>query len=225
MARARPQLCAGPQASPQRQRIIAPSNCCNATSRRGRVSAARVAQATSVANAAPGSSARINVSPTRNALTPSRAHRRDVGRARIPLSVTTTRSEGTRGRRSSVVAQRDVERAQIAVVDADERRRKPQRAVELGGVVHFDQHRKRSVRAGAGFERREPRVVVRRDDQQDGVGAHRARLGDLILVDDEILAQHRQASTRRAPPRDARLRPGNRSRSVSTDRHAAPPRS
>ena len=40
----------------------------------------------------------------------------------------------------------------------------------------------------------ELRIVQRRDDQQDGVGAHRARLRDLVIVDDEILAQRRQAA-------------------------------
>jgi hypothetical protein len=45
--------------------------------------------------------------------------------------------------------------------------------------VHFDQHR-HSVVACAGLERRHARVVERGDDQQDRVGAERARFGDLI---------------------------------------------
>src|SRR6476646_10344508 len=36
--------------------------------------------------------------------------------------------------------QRHVERTQVAVVDADQWRRELERAVELGGVVHLDQH-------------------------------------------------------------------------------------
>ena len=43
-----------------------------------------------------------------------------------------------------------------------------------------------------GCERREPRVVERRDDQQDRIRAERTRLGNLVLVDDEFLAQDRQ---------------------------------
>jgi hypothetical protein len=35
-----------------------------------------------------------------------------------------------------------------------------------------------------------------RDDQQDAVGAHRPRLDHLIRIDDEVLAQHRQAARR-----------------------------
>ena len=44
----------------------------------------------------------------------------------------------------------------------------------------------------AGLERRQLRILERRHDEQDGVGAQRARLGDLVLVDDELLAQRRQ---------------------------------
>ena len=50
--------------------------------------------------------------------------------------------------------------------------------------------------ARAGFERGQLRIVERRDDQQDRVGAQRARLGDLVLVDDEFLAQRRQRARR-----------------------------
>jgi hypothetical protein len=76
------------------------------------------------------------------------------------------------------------------------------------------------VRARAASE--SSRVVERRDDQQDRVGAHRARFGDLVLVDDEILAQHRQSARARAATRYSGA-PWKYSRSVSTDKHAAPP--
>jgi hypothetical protein len=38
------------------------------------------------------------------------------------------------------------------------------------------------------------RQIERGGDQQDGVGAHGARFGDLIGIDHEILAQHRQGA-------------------------------
>ena len=65
--------------------------------------------------------------------------------------------------------------------------------------MNLDQHREPEF-ARAGLERGELRIGQRRDDQQDGVRADGARLGDLILVDDEILAQHGQRARRRAPP-------------------------
>ena len=62
-------------------------------------------------------------------------------------------------------------------------------------VVHLDQH-VHAVVERAGLERREPGVVERGDDQQDRVGAERARLRDLVFVDDEFLAQRRQRARR-----------------------------
>ena len=153
-----------------------------------------------------------------------RAHRRDVGRREDAAfgdhqpAGRNARQQVERGR------ERHVEGAQVAVVDADERRREPQRALELGGVVHLDQHRHAEV-ARAGFERGEARVVERGDDQQDRVGAQRARLGDLVLVDDEVLAQRRQRAGGARRGQDTRARPGRYARSVSTDRQAAPPAS
>ena len=43
-----------------------------------------------------------------------------------------------------------------------------------------------------GLELGHLRVFQRGDDEENGVGAQRARLGDLVFVDDEFLAQHRQ---------------------------------
>ena len=72
---------------------------------------------------------------------------------------------------------------------------------------------------------RERRVVQRGDDQQDRVGAGRARLGDLVRVDDEVFAQHRQARRRAraaAGRRAARRRTARRS--APTARSRRPPR-
>ena len=48
------------------------------------------------------------------------------------------------------------------------------------------------------------RVVERRDDQQDAIRTERPRLDDLVFVEHEVLAQHRQRACRRAPQRDRR---------------------
>ena len=58
----------------------------------------------------------------------------------MPLSPTTMRSAGTQRRELLADGKRHLEGAQIAVVDADQRRVERQRAVELGPVVHLDQH-------------------------------------------------------------------------------------
>ncbi len=47
-----------------------------------------------------------------------------------------------------------------------------------------------------GLECTQSRGIERSDDQQDGVGAPAARLDDLVLVDDEILAQYRKVRGR-----------------------------
>ena len=67
------------------------------------------------------------------------------------------------------------------------------------------------------------RVVERGDDQQDRVGADRARFGDLPRIDHEILAQDRQAHGGARGDQIIVVRPGNSGSSVSTDRQAAPP--
>ena len=85
----------------------------------------------------------------------------------------------------------DVERAQIAVVHADNARARIDCNRELGGVVHFDQHveaeRHRMVVQDLQLHRSE-----RGDDQQHRVGARGARFVQLIFGHDEVFAQKRQ---------------------------------
>ncbi len=57
----------------------------------------------------------------------------------------------------------------------------------------FNQHGHAEA-GGQGFEFGQRRVIERGDDQQDGVGTHRAGFIDLIRVDHEVLAQHRQGA-------------------------------
>jgi len=86
---------------------------------------------------------------------------------------------------------RRLERAQIAVVDADKPRFQPQRALKLGLVMHFDQHvhaerERRRLELGGG------RVVERRHDDENAIGSSCARFRHLIGFVHEILAQRRQ---------------------------------
>ena len=90
---------------------------------------------------------------------------------------------------------RGLEGAQIAVVDADHRRTKFQRAIELGAVVDFDQH-VHAVRDRGVLDVLCRAVVERRHDDQDAVGAVGAGFRHLIGVEHEILAQHRQIGRR-----------------------------
>ena len=138
----------------------------------------------------------------------------------MPLSVTTSRSAGIRSSRSSVVSSRVSNVSQVAVVDADQRRLELQRTLELALIVHLDEHGKPELLRNA-FEIFHARRLERRGDEQDAVGAGRARFVHLIGVDHEILAQHRQRA-RRARRAQVVEAPWKNCASVSTDRHAAP---
>ncbi len=89
--------------------------------------------------------------------------------------------------------ERDLEAAQIAVVDADERRVERQRPRQFGAVVHFNQHGQTKTQR-VSFQIVQLGVVERGDDKQNRVGADGARFGDLPAVDDEVLADHRQVA-------------------------------
>src|ERR1700722_9331023 len=80
---------------------------------------------------------------------------------------------------------------EIAVVDADERRFEPQRALELGVVMDLEQH-VHAMGEGRRLDLGGSAVVERRHDDEDAVGAHRPRLRDLVGLVHEVLAQHRQ---------------------------------
>ena len=90
----------------------------------------------------------------------------------------------------------DLEGAQVAVVDADQRRLQLRaRAAARRASCTSTSTAMSRLRAIA-FELRHLRVVQAGGDQQDAVGAHRARLVDLVGVDHEVLAQHRQVAGR-----------------------------
>ena len=108
----------------------------------------------------------------------------------MPLSVTTADVVGHVVEQVQGGVETGREGREIPVVDADDARIERQGLVQLRPVMHFDQHIEADV----------PRQPVEvgelgglqcRDDQQQAVGAKRTRLVDLVLVDDEILAQNR----------------------------------
>ena len=84
------------------------------------------------------SGARMKASPTRKAYT-GRGMRCTSAGARMPDSVTSSRSVARAGTSASVVSSETLEGAQVAVVDAHQRRLQLQR-VPVRAVVHFHQH-------------------------------------------------------------------------------------
>ena len=131
-------------------------------------------------------------------------------------------SGGICGRRRHRQLAVDGEGPQVAVVDADDLGAGGDGARDLVRVVGLDQ--RVEARGPRGREqRRERRVGERRDDEQDRVGARRSRLGDLVAVDDEVLAQDRQLAGRARGAPGRRGAPPKNGPSVSTDSAAAPP--
>ncbi len=96
-------------------------------------------------------------------------------------------------------------------------------AVELGIVMHLGNgvHAPvlRGLREVAG-----DRVIHLGEDDEDAIGAPGARLGNLIGVEHEVLAQGGQRG-RGARSGQIFGAPWNEGPSVSTERHAAPPAS
>ena len=140
----------------------------------------------------------------------------------MPLSAMTMRFFGTRGASLSVVSSVVSKVFEVAIVDADQPAVELQGAVELVLVVHLGD----GVHApglGVGAERAGHHVVDGGHDDQDAVGAQRARLGHLIAVEHEVLAQGRQLRPRRALRVRCSGAPWKEGPSVSTERQAAPP--
>ena len=77
-------------------------------------------------------------------------------------------------------------------------------AVEFFGGVHFDQHIEREAVGDCG-EVLDLGIGERGGDEQNGVGTVGAGFDDLVLVDDEVLAQARQAYGAEASSRLRRL--------------------
>src|SRR5580765_4512589 len=84
---------------------------------------------------------------------------------------------------------------EIAVVDPDDAAPDRERLIELGGGVAFDQRREPEA-FRRGEQLGESRRLENRDDQEHRVGAGRARLPELVVVDREVLAQERDVDRR-----------------------------
>ena len=108
--------------------------------------------------AAVTSASRIRLSPTRKARAPAAAIRDEIGVAVEP-ALGDQQPVARRARRQALEGgEVDRQRLQVAVVDAEQRARQAQRAVELGLVVHLDQ----DVHAELGARQRPARAPRRR---------------------------------------------------------------
>src|SRR5438093_808090 len=119
----------------------------------------------------------------------------DVGRGEEAALADHDRAE--RDQRQELERGRDprLERSEIAVVDPDDAAADRERLVHFGGGVALDQRREAESLRG-GEQLREPRGLEDRGDQEHRLGAGRARLPELVLVDREVLAQERHVDRR-----------------------------
>ena len=88
-----------------------------------RAGAASPAPPSNCARRASTSAWRIRLSPTRNACAPAAASLTISAWVKMPLSLTACRPRGTSGISRSVTSMRGLEGLQVAVIDADQRRR------------------------------------------------------------------------------------------------------
>ena len=85
---------------------------------------------------------------------------------------------------------------QIAVVNTHQRGIQGlQGTFQLIGIVHFNQHIQIDA-FGNGSQLGHLHVIQRRDDQQNAIRPQCARFNDLIRIDHEVLADHRQLARR-----------------------------
>ena len=144
------------------------------------------------------SAARTSASPTSTAWAPAATTRSTSARVVDAALAHRHRARRDAGQQRERGVEARLERLEVAVVHADHRRAEAQRAVELGRGVRLDQ-RRRAPRPCAAWNRsRRAGAVERGHDQQHRVGAGGARLPELVLVDDELLAEHRARRRRRA---------------------------
>ena len=155
---------------------------------------------------------------------PWRGGSRSAG-VKMPLSPTTMRSAGPCGasaRWSSSVVSKVFRLRLLMPISRD---LQLQRARRARLVVHLDQHVHAVARTPRPPGRLRGRVVDRRHDDQDAVGAPGARLGHLIGLVHEILAQRRQRGRRARRGQDTPACPGTTARrSAPTGRPRRPPR-
>ena len=139
-----------------------------------------------------GSAARISVSPTSTASTPRLASRRSCSALAIPDSETTVTPAGIVAQQRARALDVDAEVAQVAVVDPDQlgAERRARAAAPRGRAPR--RARRAPARRASRVQRSQLASGQRRHDQQHRIGARDARLVQLVVVDDEVLAQDRQ---------------------------------
>ena len=133
----------------------------------------------------------INASPIRKVVTPAASIDARSAGLDSPLSPTVSLSPGTWGASRRVVSMSVLEGLEVAVVDPDQPVVDRQRAPELFLVVDLDKHVHPEFPREGG-ELPGPVVFESGHDQQDAIGPDRPRLGHLIGIESEILAQNRQ---------------------------------
>ena len=108
----------------------------------------------------------------------------------MPLSATDRTFLGKPARKIDRDVERNLEGAQVAVIDADQSGAGIQGALQFWFIMHFDQrlHPQPFRFHAQAFQRGR---VQERGNQQYGVRSRVTRLEDLIGIDDEILAQQR----------------------------------
>ena len=148
--------------------------------------------------------------------------RRESSGRRMPLSATAVTSRGSLRRDRVEHAEVDAQRPEVAAVDADEPRARIQRALQSRRRRALrPAPRARDPRPPTSSRRRSP-LLQRADDQQHRVGAEDRRFQQLVLRDDEVLAEERDVDRRPHVARGARATPSKNVGSVSTEIAAAP---
>ena len=104
----------------------------------------------------------------------------DIGRAAHPGLGDRERAGGHQRAQPREDPAIDLQRAQIAGVDPDQRGTDGGGPLELGLVVHLDQRRSSRTRAICAAQVSQQRLLERRDDQQHQVGAVGPGFGHLI---------------------------------------------
>ena len=153
--------------------------------------------------AASMSGARINAWPISTASTPASSSRSICSMFEMPDSATTVLPGRNVGQQLEGGLDVDLERGEIAVVDADHVGVDGQRLLKLGFVVHLDQ-RVEVERAGLVEQRRQLLGGDAGDDDQDRVGAVGGRFVELVR--DRRGSSSRESAGRwpRGPRRDRR---------------------
>ena len=151
-----------------------------------------------------GSPSVTSASPTSTTAAPCAMKPATSAGLLMPDSATLTRSSGTSGAsRAKVSGPR--QGLEVAGVDPDQLGAERDRALGLGLVVDLHQHRQAQP-AGLVVQRAELVVAQRRHDQQREVGSGGTGLHQLVVGDDEVLAQDRDVHGRPDGARSASSR-------------------